>query len=411
MSKAYYSDSFSKVNSLLSKLERDNKIYKFISDNTDRLITKVSKYLNMKTRTKVLKERKRKGLNKNLPLLKQRVQDLKNIDIFTSKKISTIKQLRDESDNGFKRKVYEKMRPKRIIKQANQHITQNPIFDIDSKILLGKDDYDEIVNDKYNLYIHLNIGSIVEDYNKELYDNTSNVINAGIQLMYVTFEEIQKHTGVIDDGLEIIEYTYRPLIWFTRSIKRVKGVDTQAELKPYGKNFKYDPKNFLVQLKDSITKFLFVGYQIVYATRKDKDLNPQTLYALKAFHPTNNIKFHKLSKASTSNYKICIYESYMHTTGKINLLYMKDNQKKLLMDDLKKEDGGKDKYIYDAVINGELINALELLTKKYDNEVNIVYFNNGAFCDYDDDGKLNMNDRPVNINRGVMRVLEDDDEV
>lgn len=124
---------------------------------------------------------------------------------------------------------------------------------------------------------------------------------------------------------------------------------------------------------DSKTIGFFIGYTIIYFLKQDVELKKKQLTELIAYSPSSNRKFHELTTASTSVNKICIYETFLQVSDIKSLRYMHKNKVNhdKIMQRLREE--GKD--IEDLVKNGKLVQSLELLTKKYDTKVDIVYYN------------------------------------
>jgi hypothetical protein len=153
--------------------------------------------------------------------------------------------------------------------------------------------------------------------------------------------------------------------------------------------------------------FFNVGYGFLWTNRayrgfETKNL-PLTLRKLRAFSPSDNADFHNLTVKSTTDNKICIYETFININN-INNMFEKYNSKEnrqLFKNQLKAE--GEE--IEKAVKNGELINSIELLNKKY-NVVSYIMF-------YDDinterrDNIIKI-DETGNITDENIRLLPDD---
>jgi hypothetical protein len=128
---------------------------------------------------------------------------------------------------------------------------------------------------------------------------------------------------------------------------------------------------FSPKLSQTGMRYVFIGYKIslIYGG----GMNTSDIRELKAYHPTNNIEFHKMSVASTSGAGICIYETWRHVYNIKTLRYSRRDNKEYrdeLQNALKNE--GED--IEKAVKNGELVNSLLLLSKKYNKKVLINFF-------------------------------------
>lgn len=127
-----------------------------------------------------------------------------------------------------------------------------------------------------------------------------------------------------------------------------------------------------------LTQFI-VGFTVIISNQKGNE-NPEKikgeeLKKLMAFAPSSNYKFNELTAVSTNDFKLCIYESFMYVLGKIEMKYktekllreMNENVNKLL-----NEEGHE---IRDAVKSGFLIQSLILLTRKYNEVIYVVYYN------------------------------------
>jgi DNA polymerase type B, organellar and viral len=101
-------------------------------------------------------------------------------------------------------------------------------------------------------------------------------------------------------------------------------------------------------------------------------LTEQQLAELRAFNPGNDVKFHQTSSASTKQNRLCIYESYLHITGKRTLKYRRDDTKN--RHDIKNRLSQEGNEIEAAVINGEVITALKLLTAKYNETIPMKFY-------------------------------------
>lgn len=295
--------------------------------------------------------------------------------ILTKKKI--------EKDK-FKSEVYKKLRANRRVIMDKGIVLQESVKPI-PKLYLSPS---YLLGDKYFTYVNQNIGNILEEFIKTLYKINSNVIKGNIKLKYIVIKpDINKKTK------EFIHF-----------IKHTKAV-------PFDKNYKYDSKKFMTADESSDDFLYWIGYNLSVQTKKsntNKDgvaFNKITLANIKAFAPNNDIKYHEMTCASTGDSRICIYETFMDVTGKIELRYMRDNKKKLLLTRLKDE--GDE--IYKCVINGELIKSLELLTTKYENEVNICFFNNQMYIDEND--TIQLKEKLINVNKGVTKYINDDKDI
>ncbi len=131
-------------------------------------------------------------------------------------------------------------------------------------------------------------------------------------------------------------------------------------------------ENISITVKDYDIRTIFLGYRLIVVT-PTFGLTPQNINTLKAFKPSTNRKFHELTCASTPLDNKCIYTTFLEIIGKIKLKYSQRNTKKyrdMITEMLKKEGPEIEK----SVKNGELVKSVELLTKKYDVEMLIIFY-------------------------------------
>ena len=164
-----------------------------------------------------------------------------------------------------------------------------------------------------------------------------------------------------------------------------------------------DKLNFTLPKTDSNTPYYFIGYKINFLYGANEKMTKTQLKQLKAFHPTKNIKFHQLSVSSTSNSGLCIYETWRDIIGTKQLKYSFRNNKKYrseLLNALHNE--GND--IENNIKAGNLVDSLCLLTKKYKNDILVVYFGSNIIRD-NETSKIKFNgDQPIYINKGVVEL-------
>ncbi len=184
-------------------------------------------------------------------------------------------------------------------------------------------------------------------------------------------------------------------------------------------NFKKDTPITRPSLKtlESGLLHIAIGYRLLITYKPKKDIKPETIYDIKAYAPSRDRKFHELCYASTFDDGLCIIQSFYDVIGKRKLIYSRDTpeNREKIKDMLKEEGQEIEKY----VINGELFKALELLTIKYDCDVNVIFYNcqnvenDKFFMDYINDGIVRFKQNPVNVNRGVINKIikkEDDND-
>lgn len=194
-----------------------------------------------------------------------------------------------------------------------------------------------------------------------------------------------------------------------------------------------DEPSFALEIKDfelggygdSNYGIIIVGYVLLFGTKtEEKDgrrvkmkMTPRDIQNLMAFAPpkANNYKFNKFTTSSTSTKtKLCIYESFLDIIGERSLRGIhKDSKKQVLsVNSLLKEEGIE---IEEAVKSGLLINSLVLLTKKYDAEILIIFYESlmwttrvGKEDNFFMDSEKDM---PILIKKGEIKELTVDDSL
>lgn len=147
----------------------------------------------------------------------------------------------------------------------------------------------------------------------------------------------------------------------------------------------YNLKELLLNTSTSAESIRIIGWRIMVLNNASQQ-TPQALTKLLAFAPSTDRKFHALTSASTTLNKICIYESFLHTTTDYNLLYKRNRQEanNELMNKLKQE--GNE--IYKLIIEGDLIESLKLLCVKYNVPILIEFYNDEYFIIITQKGKV-----------------------
>ena len=246
---------------------------------------------------------------------------------------------------SFKTDVLNRLNKNRTFNEKFGVMYQHAVIDV-----LGLD-FEEIATNIYINYVNDNIIEILEMAQKALFNKDSNIKNGDIQLHYCY--SVEKHEG-FGDMTEGVGFAY------------VKNAQ------PFGPDTDMKKLKYVISSDGSDLVYRIIGYRMSYVNKKkilvngvlnNSIANKKTFHELKAFAPTNNRKFHELTTKSTTDDKICIYETYLDITNRLELKYMrhsKENKNKIRK--MLKEEG---KEIEDAVLNGELVNSLELLTIKY----------------------------------------------
>lgn len=413
-----------------------NKISKPVINRVNALITKYKNTRSIRASSKLDKENKKKQINRITKKILYVTESIKCVkDIKVDEKINTYKKLNElcekkkeeekkeekkadianevkkllekqkkilkedkkdlkEFKKGSENKlneiaVLEMMRKKRVVKENKQTVYQYPISQYDFYSITG--DYEGLIKDKYCKLVDNGLKYIKETMkeeeaykylrraHEELYKDP-NVASVGthIQLMYVW------PIPVMDDQGRIDYYDMKP--YYTRS-------------SPFTKNMDFTKLVFKFKTKESSLKAFIIGYKIYYATKQkakiidgketmvSQKIKESTIRNLKAYYPSSNRKYHELTTSSTSDGKICIYETFLDVTDKLKLKYLREEKKQNIRNMLK-EEGNE---IEQAVLNGELINALEMLTKKYNEEIIITFYK--------------LDDLPIVINNGETKEI------
>ncbi len=292
-------------------------------------------------------------------------------------------------------KVREKLRKTRIIHPFDNIIVQHPVLNINISDMKVKDfltnKYVKFFSDYFNYYINMAHDTLWK---------SKNVLAANIQAMYYSFPhydpddpspEMKRKGNKKVGEYGLIKYT-TPMEHFSKDIDPL-GIKWPARAEASG------------------YELFLIGYRIVYYTKRgNRQLSSKELDSLKAFKPSSNRKFHDMTTASTSSNKMCIYETFMELSGKLKLNFIhkdRENFKKKIKEMLANE--GKE--IETTVKNGELIKSLELLTKKYKNEVILGFF--GANI-YEIDGKMRIETRsklPLLFKNGKYQILKKKSEL
>ena len=183
---------------------------------------------------------------------------------------------------------------------------------------------------------------------------------------------------------------------------------TKTAVEFFRNNYTFDADKIskLTFNPESGASILVIGLYILMVTKLELNLSKVDMRLLKAYHPSSNIEFHKQSCASVSTSKICIYETFRDVIGKSPLKYSRRENKEYrekLYKDLKDE--GVE--IEASVKDGNLVTSLELLTKKYKNEVLIVFF--GSQLSIEGEKIIINGDRPIYISNGEMKECKDTD--
>ncbi len=108
---------------------------------------------------------------------------------------------------------------------------------------------------------------------------------------------------------------------------------------------------------------VILGFRIVFVPKMAKRLSKNYYENMLAFAPTGDREFHRLTCGSTTNSKICIWETWMDVRGIKSLRYSRDTPENRKDTNKRLNEEGKE--ITELVKKGQIIDALKKLTKKH----------------------------------------------
>ncbi len=233
---------------------------------------------------------------------------------------------------------------------------------------------------------------------KELFDNEEVMFFSKYVLYY-----IQKFRNTLfkDNSADHMYFQILKAISFMQE-PATKRYTLNLELQPmHAINKDSTIKNPVFQGEESSgLDYINIGYRVLMKPKLNKEISNKTIKDLKAFGLQNNRKFHEKCTASVTVDGYCIFETYLDIIGTRKLLHRRRNKKE--SDELKQLLKNYGSEIEKAVINGELINSLELLTKKDNKDINIIFFNSESV---NLNGFSKWSDYPININNGISKEL------
>lgn len=290
-------------------------------------------------------------------------------------------------DDGIYQITKELLRSRRYINSNMHYINQEPVIDdiVNTKLI-------DVINDPYARFFDQHFKSFIKEPLIILHDAPT-IKSFSIAMQYFTYpdgdENLNKTVAQVSNG-------FMP---YTQFITYKKGFSNNI-------NYFYDNLIFHFNGEGSGYHPFVVGYRIVFEyTDIDSGMDGNTLYELKAFKPTSDRKFHRLCVASTNiNTSICIYESFLYINDPDGFNNYK-NEKQLEETKRKLKDEGKE--IEEAVKDGKLILSLELLTKKYDNEIIVVFYGTN-FCYNEEDNAMTIRAGyyPIRVNKGKAKQIK-----
>ncbi len=332
-----------------------NKLTKITKKLSDKLGAPIKKSINnLEKKYKIVKAIKnnKDEVEKVNIVIKRKYDELNTIKkVKVTKKIKTFKEIKEL---GGVVDILDEYRIKRKLYENQGIMIQNSIIDIklDTKFI-------DLKNDRGAMFIHSNFKTkILKIAHDALFNKGRIIIDAGIQALYGCPRQVDENP---DNAVVNTRYTM---------------------VESFGRNIDPNEVVFRIELESSDVQVIFLGYRIAFETFENKKLPKNKYRELKAFKPSSDRKFHEMTCGSTTDEKLCIYETFLDVSGIRQLKYRKDNiaNRKELKKMLKDEGVAIEK----NVIEGRLLDSLELLTKKYDNEVLVVFYNKNANeeCDF-----------------------------
>jgi hypothetical protein len=295
--------------------------------------------------------------------------------------------------------VAEKLRERRFVGDDGV-IEQNPIIDgYQNKTMpqLGEDEDGMHFHENFRAYIW-------KAYDELFRDDTITGANIQAIVAYVPATNPNQRVWVMHTEMEALQPNVTP-----------------------------DDLEFPIVTNQTESVIMYIGYRIKPRRRVAREaLSEDFLQRLWAFHPSSNLKYHKLTTKSTSLNKLCIYESYMYLQEKLKILYHTEHTKTLKSNKnlihnckycnkrfnhkkrLKKHMKNKcvnyllnkeTEEIQNAVKEGKLIKSLQLLTEKDQSRIIIEFFNMRM-----KDNEI-FGDAPIIVEKGEAKQILEPEEI
>ncbi len=350
-------------------LYKNNKVTKNVVNYINSIVSKLAI------------EKKNKKLKLKVKELNTKLNEYKKLKL--NYKAKNIKQIDQQLINKESILVRNKLRKNRVIYKKHPIIVQHPVIMRDMG--LGSMTFAEIEENPDIIYVNENFRQLLKEAHETLYKKTS-ILSASIHFLYCT--DAPDLLNKINIGNVNFRYT-KEAVSFN---KNINPLDNESL-----------PIN--VSGDRSGGKFIQLGYKIMYSIKNEQELidnneillSKKELKALKAYHPQSDRKFHEMTTASTTSNRLCIYETFLHIMKIRSLKYAHENKKNHEDILLRLKNEGKE--IETAVKNGDLIISLELLTKKYDAEVFIIFYG-AQYCLINDSLDIQDEDYPIKISAG-----------
>jgi hypothetical protein len=286
----------------------------------------------------------------------------KSIDEYLNKGIKAIVKYESEDDKA-KKEVNTLLRMHRVVKSDMGIIRQNEFVNMD---LINFDNYMIIIEDD-DIYGSSLLGRL-------FYFNVN-----FIYFLSYAYDNILKCNS-FEEGGGVVQIYYCSKYLIDKQNPFI-GADIG-----YGHT---DPLNLQDVVNEIIDYHLYLpnssptivlGFKILLPLKKNKNginktINVVDRYRLLAYSPSVDRKYHELTCASTSTNKLCIYESFLDIIGERALIYRHNKND---IEDLKIKLKNEGEDIEQNTKQGYLFKSLELLTKKYDNDVIVKFYESEA---------------------------------
>ncbi len=260
--------------------------------------------------------------------------------------------------------LYDKLRSTRRLIENKQLIIQDPPIKISPILSIS-----ELAQNQYLSLFHEKIIEHIKLARDELYAN-NDVLTAQVKIEYmINSSELKNQAHKF--GADI---TYKTRTRYGPPVPlNVNSSDSEIKevLPTFGHTYGDETH-------------IWIGYQISYNTKNSKT-SDATIKRLKAFYPVADRLYHEATEASTTDSGLCIYETFLHVNDYVkiknigNRMKMVDGVKQLPKDYFMNLLINEGKEIKDAVINGELVNSLMLLSKKYKTTNALFYYERNKY--------------------------------
>lgn len=215
----------------------------------------------------------------------------------------------------------------------------------------------------YDKYIHEDINKSI----RQLYKH-KNISSAILQLKVVYCKLMSDNYDFTFDKQDMtVDYISNCRTLTIRYLTNMQYIQEDTQ---YNNEDMFKIKEETPTPMSNINMF-FIGYKILF--KYDEDITgedkKEVLENLKAFHPSNDVDYHKLTVKSTHiNTKLCIYETFEYIQNY-------DNQsnyfKNYTIEQRLKKEGEE---IEQSILNGYLFRALPLLNIKYNVDNYVVFY-------------------------------------